>query len=355
MKPRAMARAAVLTNYMQVATELGLDPVAEMAEVGLSASMLSSPDKPIPFGAAIQLLENSAQRGHCIGLGLRLAERRKLADFGATSLLLTHQRSARDAILMSIQYRHLLNESLLLSIEDVGRSSRIREELLTDVPSPAVQAVELSVAMVVLTVQSVLGSHWRPQCVHFTHSAPANLEMHKRVFKCRLAFDSDFNGITCQRRDLDQDNPAADPSMAAYARAYIDTLPGHNTGSIASDVRRVVYLLLPMGRASIKQSADALGRNVRSLQRELDAAGASFTEILNLARRDLALRYLESRRTDIGQIAGLLGYARPAAFTRWFAQQFGMPPHRWRTGRLGRTARSAQAAGAAPAPAAARR
>jgi AraC-like DNA-binding protein len=338
-----MVRTATLTSYLQVAEELGLNPQAELSAVGLSLALLATPDKPIPFSAALALLERSAQHSQCNTLGLRMAERRKVADFGASSLLLTHQRNARDAILMSIQYRHLLNDALLLAMEEQGPLTRVREEFLTDGAQPAVQAVELGVAMVVMTVQAVTGFHWRPQSVHFTHSAPDNLDVHQRVFKCRLEFNSGFNGFTCPTSDLLQENPAADPTMAAYARAYVETLPGHNSGSVATDVKQVVYLLLPMGRASIKQVAQVLGRNVRTLQRELDDSGASFTDILNQARRELALRYLDSRRTDIGQIAGLLGYARPAAFTRWFSQQFGMAPLQWRKQRPGGKAAAATA------------
>ncbi len=325
-----MVRAAVLTSYPQVAEDLGLNPVAEMSAAGLSVDLLSTPDKPIPFRSAVQLLEESAQRSQCFSLGMRMAERRKLADFGAVSLLLAHQRSAREALMMSIQYRHLLNSSLLLAIEARGRWSRIREELLIEDPTPATQAVELGVAMVVLTVRTVVGSHWRPQSVHFTHGAPSDLEIHRRFFKCRLEFDSSFSGITCLTSDLNHENPTADASMGAHARAYIETLSGPNDESIVADVKRLVYLLLPLGRASIKQVAEGAGRNVRTLQRELDQTGDSFTAILNAARRDLALRYLENPRIEIGRISDLLGYARPAAMTRWFASQLGMTPQQWR-------------------------
>ena len=329
-----MVRSAVLTNYAQVAEELGLNPAEELQAAGLGTQFLSTPDKPISFGAAVQLLESSAQRSQCFSLGMRMAERRKLADFGAVSLLLSHQRNAREAIMMSIQYRHLLNDSLLLSIEEKGRWSRIREELLIENTTLATQAVELGVAMVVFTVRAVVGSHWRPHCVHFTHSAPEDLEVHKRVFRCRLEFDSSFSGMTCLTSDLDHENPQADPAMGAYARAYVETLSGHNSESVAVDVKRLVYLLLPLGRASIKQVAEGMGCNVRTLQRELDQAGSSFTDILNAARRDLALRYLENRRTEISHISGLLGYARPAALTRWFSSQFDMTPQQWRKSRF---------------------
>jgi AraC-like DNA-binding protein len=330
MHTQTMVRAAVLTNYMEVAAELGLNPVAELRQVGLTAKMLVGPDTPIPFSAAVQLLEQSAKRSGYDNLGLRMAERRRLSDFGVASLLLPHQQTPRDAILMTNQYRHLLNESLVLAIEEKPKTSVIREEVLTDTPMLATQVTELAVAMILLTFRAMIGGHWRPQGTHFTHAAPKDLEVHKRLFKCPLHFNSDFSGISCLTSDLYKENPLANPTMANYARAFIDALPRKTEDSVVSEIRRVIYLFLPMRRATIKQVAQALGCSVRSLQRELDASGQSFTDLLNTVRSELAMRYLADTGTEIGQIASLLGYARSPAFIRWFAQHFGSTPQRWR-------------------------
>ena len=175
MHTQTMVRAAVLTNYMEVAAELGLNTVAELRLVGLTAKMLMGPDTPIPFSAAVQLLEQSAKRSGYANLGLRMAERRRLSDFGVASLLLPHQRTPRDAILMTIHYRHLLNESLVLAIEEKPKTSVIREEVLTDTPMLATQVTELGVAMILLTFRAMIGGHWRPQGAHFTHAGPKDL------------------------------------------------------------------------------------------------------------------------------------------------------------------------------------
>jgi len=110
-----MVRIAALTNYLEVAHHLGLNPQQMLSQVGLSQSMLEHPEQRIPTAAAVRLLEESARASGCDTFGLRMAESRQLADFGVISLLLTHQATLRDALDTIVQYRHLINESLALT------------------------------------------------------------------------------------------------------------------------------------------------------------------------------------------------------------------------------------------------
>ena len=326
----ALARAAVLTNYPEVAHHLGLKAHSLLAQVGLSPSMLSDPDQRIPVVAAVNLLEESARVSGCESFGLRMAELRQLSDFGEVSLLLSHQRTLRDALQVIVQYRHLLNDSLAIHIEEAGKTVIIREEVITDEPTRSRQASELAVAVMHRFCAALLGAHWHPISVNFTHEAPADLTVHRRIFGCKLEFGSEFNGIVCAAADLDAANPLANEAMARHARRYLDSLQTEGEHSLVFDVRKTIYLLLPMGRATIEQISQTQGMNVRTLQRRLEEGGATFSDLINGVRRDLVIRYLENPGYSLGRIADMLGYSMPSSFTRWFIAQFGMPPAAWR-------------------------
>src|SRR5512137_955548 len=137
-----LVRAAVLVDYPVVAKELGLDVVRQLRDAGLTPSMLAQPDRLIPGDAFFRLLEQSAAKGRCPWLGLRLAEMRQLSHFGVVGLLLAHQRTPRDALRMALQYQHLLNEAVAVHLEESGRTAVLRQEILTDAPMPSVQGIE---------------------------------------------------------------------------------------------------------------------------------------------------------------------------------------------------------------------
>lgn len=325
-----LTRAGVLTNYVEVARRFGLDPYLMLRRVGLSKALIEQPEQRVPTAAAVQLLEDSARESGCITFGLCMAESRQLADFGAISLLLMYQPTLRDAINATVQYRHLLNESLAIYVEEDAGTVVIREEVVTDFPMESRQAIELAIGVMFRLCKNLLGTNWAPRSVNFTHDAPAELQLYQRIFRCPVQFGCEFNGMVCTASQLDKPNPLANPALASHAKNFVSTLERRQGPSVVLDVRKAIYLLLPLGRASIEQISEALGTNVRTLQRRLDDQGESFSNLINSVRRELAVRYMEKEQNSISQVANLLGYGMPSSFTRWFISQFGMAPVQWR-------------------------
>ncbi len=324
-------RSAVLAHYLEVAERLGFNPQSLLGKVGLSRSILKTLEQQIPLSAAVDLLELSAQATGCEAFGLLMAESRQLSDLGPVSLLLTHQHTVRDAVNTTIQYRHLLNEGLAMHVEEVGTLTLVREEVISAGARSSRQANELAVAVMYFIFRALLDPQWHPQTVNFVHSAPASLEVHKRIFRCKLQFEMDFNGMVCNTSDLDKPIPVADPVMARYAQSFIEAIPCGNTSSVVLEVRKSIYLLLPMGRANIEQIAQTLGMNVRTLQRRLGEDGETFSDLINKVRIELAQRYIANPKYPLGRIAELLGYSNHSAFTRWFISQFKQAPQEVRS------------------------
>ena len=114
--------------------------------------------------------------------------------------------------------------------------------------------------------------------------------------------------------------------MARYAKQFVESMPGATRRSIAQEVRKAVYLLLPQGRATIDQVAGGLGLNVRTLQRQLAGCDVAFSDLVNAVRRELAARYLENDAHALTAIGTMLGFAHASAFSRWYRAQFGEAP-----------------------------
>ncbi len=272
----------------------------------------------------VALLEEAAAGSGCITFGLRMAESRQLSSFGVVSLLISHQATLRDALVTTMDYRHMVNESLAMQLEDAGRMAILRQELLSTRPSR--QAAELALGVVFRMCGALMGAQWRPYSVNFTHSAPPDLRLHRRVFACRLEFDSEFNGIVFAAADLAAPNPHADPAMARYARQFIESLPRSHAHPIVLEVRRAIYLMLPVGRATSESVAQGLGMSVRSMQRQLDEAQASFTSLLGAGcaanwRRATSSNPKFSLEQDPRETARLRAHFQ-GSFTRWFTAQF---------------------------------
>ncbi len=326
----AYVRAAALANFVEVARQVGLDPMVAVRAGGIDPRALSEPEMRLPTADVARLLERAAEESGCPTFALRMARSRQLANFGAISLLITHQATLREALATTLEYRNLLNESLAMSLEEHGDVAILREELVVEAGVPTRQAYELAIERHLPHVPRALGGRWRPYGVHFTHAAPLDLSVHRSVFGASVEFGSEFNGVVFGAADLDRPNPTADPALAEYARTFVDSLPKASAGSIAREVSKAVYLLLPLGRASMVQVAHGLGLNARTMQRRLEAEGEEFSALVDRVRRDLAVRYLANPTYSLAQVARMLGYGQHSSFTRWFAAAFGAPPAAWR-------------------------
>lgn len=325
-----LAHVAVLKNYLDVSQQLDVNAHHLLSSVGLNLTQLNDTKQRIPVDKAIDLLEQSAQISGCEVFGLRMAEQRQLSDFGEISLLLSYQHTLRDALQTIVRYRNLLNNALAIYIEEVGNTVIIREEVVTTASVYSRQSTELALGITHRLCAALLSQKWKPLSIHFTHSAPSDLAAHKRFFGCALEFGSEFNGIVCTATDLDTTNPQANTAMADHAQRYLDILQNDSESSIIFDIRKSIYLLLPMGRATIDQIAHTHGINVRTLQRRLEASQTSFSDLMNDVRRNLVFRYLNNLNYSLGQVSDILGYSTPSSFTRWFISQFKMAPTTWR-------------------------
>ncbi|MCM2416425.1 helix-turn-helix domain-containing protein [Streptomyces sp. RKAG290] len=66
------------------------------------------------------------------------------------------------------------------------------------------------------------------------------------------------------------------------------------------------------------------------MHRHLAASGETFSSVLNTTRIQLAEQLVANPRRSFTEIAGLLGFSAPSAFSRWFRERFGCTPRDWR-------------------------
>lgn len=151
-------RVAALSNYASVARQVGLDPMAALRQFGLDPRLLSEPDLRVPAAAVAALLEYSAEASGCITFGLRMAESRRLSNFGAISLLLSHERSLRYVLAALVRYQGFLNEALVVRVEEFGDVVIVREDLFIEGLVHGRQSYELALGVLYRLCCAVLGA-----------------------------------------------------------------------------------------------------------------------------------------------------------------------------------------------------
>jgi AraC-like DNA-binding protein len=323
-------RSASLTNYVDVARAVGLDPHQQLRAARISRDVLLDPDIRILAGLVGRLLDASARAAQADDFGLRMAEMRQFSNLGPLAFVVREQPTLRRALESMVLHMGLQNEALAMRIEEGDGVVVIRLQILSEQPVALRQATDLAVGVMYRMLSLFLGSTWRPRGICFTHAAPSGLATFERVFRMPAVFNQDFDGIVCHASDLDTPLPSYDPVMAGQVKRYLGALLAQANTTMQDKVRKLVYVLLPTGRCSVDRVGQHLGVDRRTVHRRLLHEAVTYSEIVNAARANLVLGYIENTGRPLSEVATLLGFSSLSAFSRWFSGQFGCSVSKWR-------------------------
>jgi AraC-like DNA-binding protein len=322
-------RAAALKGYVDLARSLGLDPLRLLDRVGIPRLALEEPEMHISAAAARDLWELCG-RDH-EDFGLRVSERRTVANMGPVTLILREQRTLRAALEAVIRHLAVHTQAVIVTVEEIDDLAIVRLTPKFETPGPARQMMETSVHQLLRALRVFTGPNWRPLSVSLTHSAPARLETHQRTLGPVVHFNADFYGVVMRRADLDARNEAADPEMARQIERYVGGLTRPADSHVSAQVRGLVPVLLPSGHCNIGAVARQLGLDPRTLQRQLARDETSFQEIVQDVRLGMAAQYVEESDRPLAEVAELMGFSALSAFSRWHRDQHGQSPSARRT------------------------
>lgn len=335
--PPPRYRMAILASYANAALFVGVDPYEILRAARIDPRLLAHPERGlpadeqwVPAASVVQVLEQTAERSGRDDFAILLAECQSLVTIGPVDLLIEHERSVREIINATMEFRPLVSDALSISIEERGETAVIAFDF--EPASPQLASMVIAHAREIL-VGAVEGT-WRPLSVHFRRATPAGDETYRQFFRCPIVFGDSFDGFACDAADIDRISPSARPNMASYARSLLYLTPEMNLGpSFAERVKSTINLLLRHGTPELDRVAATLGTSRRTLQRLLAHEGHSFDKILNAVRRNVSTRNLAQSDRPISDVAYDSGFSSVSAFSRWFRNEFGLAPSAWRRAR----------------------
>jgi AraC-like DNA-binding protein len=324
-----LVRTAVLAGYPALAKSLGVNATAALRQAGIARSLLADPDCRIPVLQLNRLLEATAAAAHAEAVGLRLARDIGMEQLGMLRLLVQHATTAGDAFAIVGRYSQLHNEALSIWTERDGRYLNLRHEYLTRSPGGVREIVEMTAGVIVLNLRVIIGDDWRPMRACFRHDAPADLRVHRQVFRCPIQFAADFDGMVCPATDFARRNRFSGIDSNDLVRDVRAMATRQTGNSPLLRARKLIWALLPSGRCTTSEVARLLGMDRRTLHRHLVRHDESFSSLLDAVRVELAARHVRLGLRRIADVADLLGFRSQSDFSHWFRKHFGASPLRW--------------------------
>jgi AraC-like DNA-binding protein len=244
----------------------------------------------------------------------------------------------REAMRMLERYRVLLGNTLQFDLVEEG-------ELAYFVCTPLVadpEIPEFDLEFVLSLVYRVARRFARLDSddakeLWFSYPAPEHAARYAEVFHCPVRFGRPRNAILVARQFLDQAQPYADSRMLDLLREAAERmLAEHSAPSLPDQVRALLRADTDLRKIDAGRVAKMLRLHPRTFRRQLIAANAPWSVLLDETRRRIACEELRRSDVSIREIAERLGFSEPSAFTRAFKRWTGKTPAKYNRALAGR-------------------
>lgn len=322
----------LLLGLEDVVAEQGGKLAPLLEATGIPASALGTTDLQYPHKALTELLELGAEQCNCPTFGLKLAERQENFASGTFIQMLKSAPNLQAMEKLAADYRPFHSEATYWDIDIEGDYTTVirRSDYPLDVHY--IQYRLFLLAKSYLFLRSLFTRNWAPKTVYVSFGKPVCDRQIASFFNTNISYNHEFDGLLIETADRKRDVVGANKDLLSLLKKHADQLnPAFDSdNSYLTKTRRVILQTLDSGNCNLETVAEQLDVSSRKLQRELNAEGTSFRDLLNKTRYDVAIQYLEQTEVPLTQLSQLLGYSELSAFSRGFKQFCGHTPEEWR-------------------------
>lgn len=327
----------LLTDWLDREKLPAADLRTELATLGT--------EEIVPMRVWRSLLERAAAlRPGLPAPGLAIGSLVQPRHVGVMGYLALASDTLGEAMLVYQRYERLFYGIEIAEVVVVGNDIELRWPHTSPPASGLVDAV--AIAALITFIRRLTGSPPPPTLIGIASPAPADsreIETYTTFFQCPVRFADSHTRVRFPASYLAIRMPHGDPGLRTLldrqAQALLRALPDPEMFDRA--VQQVMLKLLPDGMPTVPRAAAALHLSVRTLQRRLEASGATWQGLLDRTREQLARQYLLDRGLSIGEIALLLGFSEQSAFNRAFRRWTAETPARYRKRAIGNQAGAA--------------
>lgn len=306
----------------------GYEPERFFQEVGIDPERLDKPGARIDLNKALDLWERVLALFDDPCLGIKYARYWHPSQQGALGYAWLSSKTIRDGLNRMVRYEKFLTEGVDINVsEDADTVNVSVDFLFKDYPSLLPFFGTVGMANLLAMCRLIYGKKLYPLEVTFKQTKPECSDEFYAYFKSDIRFGIDKDSITFSTDILDKALSGHNPSMTKYAdQVAARYLAQLKTANIAEKVKFKIVELLPTGEANVKVVANKLYLSERSLSRRMNEADASFRELLDETRKDMAIRYMKDQNIHLHEIPYLLGYKDYSSFFRAFKRWTGKSP-----------------------------
>jgi AraC-like DNA-binding protein len=337
-------RVGPLVALPRLLAEHGVDPDPILAEAGVNAHTLASPDNVAPFLSLTRSLAFAARATGRPDFGLLVGQSFRLAEFGVLGQIMAASATVGEALRAFTLYQRLYSQGAAAYFGEYTHTAALGYVVHHPLIGEALPiAHDVGLGSGAYLMRELCGAGWEPAEVLLPRSRPADPEPYRRFFRCPIRFDVPQAAMRFPIADTKRPLATAD---AERKRALEEAAAQHLDDELVPMLYRSLRLLLLEGHVSGDALVRQLAIHRRTLNRRLRARGTTFKALLDEVRYEVARHLLRDTQMPILEVSGAVGYAEASCFTRAFRSWSGMSPAEWRAAQHSTARRTPVSAGA---------
>ena len=326
-EPTTLANVARLIGET-LQKDYGIDPGPLFEQVKIDTSVFQRPGARVPLSKMTRLWDVAVYMTDDQQFGLRAGSRAEPGDFYVLGHTWLASGTLRGALERLSRYAHVLSTAISSS-EVVEKDGMIvYVESFRD-PGIVINRTADEAGMVAFfkLCEIIKREHVRPLRAELVFPADTARGYLEEFLGCPVTYGNEREKFYFSKQLFEEPLPGHIPdvldSTSRIAEQYLESL---DQSKVATEVRRLLVQMLPAGKADQDNVANRLYRSTSTLQRQLNAEGTSYRDILESTRRSLAEKYLRDGNYTQAEIAYMVGFSDQSNFARAFKRWTGMSP-----------------------------
>ena len=326
--PTTIGMSTRLAYERAQAAGVELNPLLQKA--GLTKHQVEDVDARLSVLSQIEFLNAVAAALQDEDLGFHLGQAADLRRFGLVYYTAASSHTLGVALQRLARYVSMTNESFSVKYLE-GKDIRISVNYIGVPRHLDRHQMEFWFTMLIHLCRELTGRAVQPNHLSLVHRRPVDSSSSEfaTFLGCDIEFGAALDDAVFPLSIADIPVVSVDPYLhkllIANCEEALSRRPAKR-GPFRAVVENAIASLLPHGNARASEIARQCGLSQRTLVRRLAAEKATFSEVLNNLRHDLATQYLADDSLSISQIAWLLGYQEVAAFSNAFKRWTGRAP-----------------------------
>ncbi len=316
---------------VQTFQEAGLDCKALFSELGLEYNKLEDTSARFSQDELSELWRLASLRAHNPAIGLLMASSPVISVFNELSFGILASENLQQGLQRLIRFQRLIGEAMDFSLVDEAQGHRFIIQSNGHQDALAYEGFDGALAIILANVRWISKIKFNPIEITLFHAQPKDTAPYDELFQCPIKYNSSYTSLLIAHEDFIRPSPVGNKNISEkHDVELVKSIKELDQSSLCEQVLSNIKKNWHPQEPRVEDLATQFNMSKRTFQRRLKTQGHTFLSLVDLARQELALDYIQQSPMSLQDISHQLAFSEHGNFYRAFKRWYGLTPKQYR-------------------------